>query len=475
MKNNLPERWCGSKLEEILVFVLGGDWGKDPSIQNKDFSNALCIRGSELKNWQRDKGRSAALRSIKITSLEKRRLKENDILLEISGGGPDQPVGRTVVIDKEVLNIEPGLPKVCTNFFRLLRPSSNINSTFLNYYLQSFYKSGEVVKYQGGSNNLRNLKFKDYKKISIPIPPILEQNKIAERLDIIMDELKTTHTKLDVFPKIIKDFRQSVLHKAFSGELTKMWRKGSNLHDKKENKQLIDLLSERPRNGFSPKGVDFVTNVKSLSLGATTSGKFDPSKKKYLDIDRPSKDSHLWLKNGDLLVQRSNSLDYVGVSAIYDGIDDDFIYPDLMMKLRLKDKNLTNYIYYQLSSIRVREYFRKNASGTAGNMPKINQRIVSETPIVLYSEEEQQEIVRRIEELFAIADQLEVKCKLAKEKLVVLPYAILDKAFRGELLSEKELENIRKSPDWESSEKLLDRINEEKNEGASIPKKGVRK
>ena len=78
---------------------------------------------------------------MKNTSLEKRELLLNDILIEISGGGPDQPVGRTLLIDQTALNIHKDYPKVCTNFVRLARPHTNIDSAYLNYYLHSFYLS----------------------------------------------------------------------------------------------------------------------------------------------------------------------------------------------------------------------------------------------------------------------------------------------------------------------------------------------
>ncbi len=166
----LPKDWKWVKLDDILDFVIGGDWGKDENFDDINYSLAYCIRGSEIKNWELEKGTTASLRKIKVTNIEKRKLQEGDILVEISGGGPEQPVGRTVLIDKTVLSYKPEVPKICTNFLRLVRPNQMVNSTFLNFYLKLFYTSGEIVKYQGGSNNLRNLKFPDYVKILCPLP-----------------------------------------------------------------------------------------------------------------------------------------------------------------------------------------------------------------------------------------------------------------------------------------------------------------
>src|SRR5690606_35604779 len=139
-----------------------GDWGKAPEFEDENYVEAYCIRGSEFRTWNEDKGRTASLRKLKKSSVEKRNLQVNDILVEISGGGPEQPVGRTVLIDKSVLLNFKNKNLVCTNFLRLIRPTNYINSIYLNNYLKFFYSTGEIIRYQAGSNNLRNLKFNDY-------------------------------------------------------------------------------------------------------------------------------------------------------------------------------------------------------------------------------------------------------------------------------------------------------------------------
>ncbi|MDW8332463.1 MAG: restriction endonuclease subunit S, partial [Cyclobacteriaceae bacterium] len=171
------------KLIELFDYVIGGDWGKDPSYQDEHYELAYCIRGSEFKNWSEDKGKTASLRKLKKNSITARKLQEGDILIEISGGGPEQPVGRTVLIDKAVLSFRPEIPKVCTNFLRLARPTKFIDSRYLNYFLTFFYKSGNIVLYQGGSNNLRNLKFDDYASIQVPIAPLPEQHRIVAKIE----------------------------------------------------------------------------------------------------------------------------------------------------------------------------------------------------------------------------------------------------------------------------------------------------
>ncbi|MCF1457130.1 MAG: restriction endonuclease subunit S, partial [Shewanella sp.] len=428
--NCSPESWDLIELKKLFSFVLGGDWGKDCDFPEEGYEYAYCIRGTEFKNWKKDKGSTSVKRLIKKSSLEKRTLMQGDILVEISGGGPDQPVGRTVLIDKSVLEHNPDYPKVCTNFLRLVRTNDLVDSGYLNHYLNYFYLTGEVVNYQGGSNNLRNLKFKEYETIMVPVAPKPEQLRIADLLDEIITKLEMAKSRLENIPKLLNRFRKIILELATSGELTEEW---SSKNEKKWHEtELINLILAKPRNGKSPKGVAGPTPYRNLTLSSITQGTFIEGCFKYVNLDIDSS-SHLWVKNGDLLIQRANSIDYVGVSALYEGDDDKYVYPDLIMKCRANSKVLPKYLHLALSSEKVRKYFRDNATGTAGNMPKINQVVVSAAPICYPELDEQAEIVRKVGELFELANAIERKYEAAKLRVDKLTQSILARAFRGEL------------------------------------------
>ncbi len=219
-----PETWQTAKLSELAIYVLGGDWGKDVDFESPDYTTALCIRGAEFRNWNEDKGSTASPRKIKKSSLANRILKDGDILIEISGGGPEQPVGRTILIDKAALSHDPNVPKICTNFVRLLRTADEMDSLFLNLYLTFFYASGEIRNYQAGSNNLRNLKFNDYLELDIPIPPLSEQHRIVAKIEELFSELDKGIENLKTAQSQLKVYRQALLKHAFEGKLTAQWR-----------------------------------------------------------------------------------------------------------------------------------------------------------------------------------------------------------------------------------------------------------
>src|SRR5215210_2716125 len=113
--------WAEATLDELVVHALGGEWGLSceggiPS----GYTRVSVVRGTEFREWEDEKGATAAERAVKPASLAKRELKAGDLVVEISGGGPDQPVGRILRVDEEALRTARN-PLVCSNFCRQIR------------------------------------------------------------------------------------------------------------------------------------------------------------------------------------------------------------------------------------------------------------------------------------------------------------------------------------------------------------------
>lgn len=239
MSVNPRELWQFAQLEDLLTHTLGGDWGKDPDHEDIEYEDAYCIRASEIPLWTSNKGSTAALRKIKKASIEKRALVVNDILVEISGGGPTQPVGRTVLIDETVLSINPQVQKICTNFFRQIRPSRFIFAKYLELFLKSIYFSPQINELQSGSNNLRNLKFDDYLKLSVPLAPLNQQKKIVQKIEELFSEVDDGINSLEMAQGLLKSYKLSIIDKALTGKITEEWRKNNLSKNAKKIEEII--------------------------------------------------------------------------------------------------------------------------------------------------------------------------------------------------------------------------------------------
>ncbi|MCP3143429.1 restriction endonuclease subunit S [Pyxidicoccus xibeiensis] len=186
--------------------------------------------------------------------------------------------------------------------------------------------------------------------------------------------------------------------------------------------RLGEIAVEGPTNGYSPATGPDAQGTRSLKLSATTAGYFilsaDTIKPLYETIPE---DSWAWLEPGDLLVQRANTAELVGTAAIYDGPPKEYIYPDLMMRLRFADEATTRWVWRYMNSPHGRRFFDRMATGAAGSMPKISGAKLRDMQIPLPPLPEQ----RRIADILDKADAIRRKRKDA----IALTEELLRSAF----------------------------------------------
>ncbi len=208
--------------------------------------------------------------------------------------------------------------------------------------------------------------------LAIPLPPLAIQQEIV--------------AEIEGYQKIIDGARQVVEN----------YRPRIDVQPDWPVVVLGEIIEGKPKNGYSGKPVDYETPTKVLSLSATTSGTLDISRYKFLDEDI-SADAACRCRQGDIYLQRGNTKELVGTAAIFDVNEVNFIYPDLMIRVRADEtKILSHYLLHQLQSPSARDYLTRNAVGAAGSMPKINQGIVERIPVPLPDLETQRAIVAEI-------------------------------------------------------------------------------
>jgi type I restriction enzyme S subunit len=461
MYDKIPNDWSVAKLEALLDYVIGGDWGKDSSFEEKDYVPVLCIRGSEFKNWNEEKGRTASIRKIKVSSLKSRKLELGDILLEISGGGPEQPVGRTVIIDKSVLSFRPELPKVCTNFLRLLRPNKKIDSIFLNYFFELFYGSGEISKYQGGSNNLRNLKFNDFIGILIPLAPLPEQKCIVAKLEQLLTDLDKGTEYLKTAQQQLKTYRQAVLKWAFEGKLTHPDVKDGELPEGWTWKKHSEIAEINPKLPFDKIDDDLEVSFVPMKLVEEEKNKIHLTEfKKYRDV----KKGFTSFSNGDIIFAKITPCMENGKCAVVQGLKNSIGFGSTEFHVS-RPRNGYNpyYIFYYLIQERFRREASKHFTGSVGQK-RVPTSFFSEVLIPIpHVSSEQTKIVLEIESRLSVCDKLEETIANALQQAEALRLSIIKKAFEGRLLSEAERSACRNDPDWEPAHKLLERIKATRN------------
>ena len=195
---------------------------------------------------------------------------------------------------------------------------------------------------------------------------------------------------------------------------------------------LRNIIVFGPQNGISPKPSSRTDAPKAITLTATTSGTFDPHHFKQVEATI-SLDSEFWLRPGDLLFQRGNTREYVGIAAYYEGDPKIFLYPDLIMKVRLSQKINLRYVHFCAIAPSARDYFSTHASGAQATMPKINQRTLLQLPIPLPPLAEQHRIVAKIDELMTLCNQLETQLTTTQTQTHNLLNSLLTKTLSKQI------------------------------------------
>lgn len=320
-----------------------------------------------------------------------------------------------------------------------------VNKYYLYYILNKLIR--DLYKKAHGSGMVHVTK-KKFEKTLIPLAPLPEQRTIVAKLEQLFSKLDNSVENLKSAKNKLKIYRQAVLKKAFEGKLTNT----NNLEWVK-----LDEVIETVEYGSSKKS-DKKGLVPVLRMGNIQKGKINWSDLKYTsNIDEIEK---YRLEKDDVLFNRTNSPELVGKSAIYKG-EREAIFAGYLIRIRY-DRNIINgdYLNYFLNSYVAKQY--GNQVKTFGvNQSNINGAKLKKYPFPKVSLAEQFQIVLEIDYRMLIFDKLEESIDESLEKAEALRQSILKKAFEGELLSDEEIEDCKKEPDWEPAEKLLERIKKE--------------
>ena len=183
------------KLSNYIIHSVSGNWGEE-NIQDS-FVKCLVIRATEFDNeYNLNLDNSKVkYRFIEKVKLKKLDVKENDLLIEKSGGSPDQPVGRIAIITKDILNNNTiGF----SNFIHKIKINSNLlKPEYLFCYLKTIHNIKLTESMQSQTNGIRNLIMYEYlnQNIVFPIrydgkPDVEKQNEIAKHIQDIRTQAK---------------------------------------------------------------------------------------------------------------------------------------------------------------------------------------------------------------------------------------------------------------------------------------------
>lgn len=321
---------------------------------------------------------------------------------------------------------------------KILVPKSYLHERFFYYQLRNI-----EVKDRGYSRHFKYLKEAHFK-----IAPLNEQIRIADKLDSVLAKVDRAQARLDKIPGILKRFRQSVLAAATSGELTKEWRNTNVLHSKewarKKLKEVATSIDPNPSHRYpaaDSSGVPILSTQQFVGLSDWTTDKAKLVSREFFE-ERKEKTSFYF---DDIIFARKGRLGL----ARFAPKNMDYVYSHTVFIVRASKLIHAKYLLWFLRDDSVVDWLVKEMNSNTG-VPTLGKAVFDRLPISLPSLDEQSEIVRKIDTLFELADEIESQHMAAKYRIDRLYQSILERAFRGTL--------VPQDPNEESASELLQRI-----------------
>lgn len=181
-----------------------GTWGNEPDGED----DVVCVRAADFdgQSGKLNDG-ERTVRSVDPATFNKVALRPGDLVMEKSGGGEKQLVGRTVVFNDE-------RPSVCSNFLARCRPADDIDPAYLNYLMLAIYAGRGTYPHIKQSTGIQNLDLGSYLDTRISIPELPVQQRIARFLDEKTTRIDALIAKKQVLLQRLVEKRQALITRA---------------------------------------------------------------------------------------------------------------------------------------------------------------------------------------------------------------------------------------------------------------------
>lgn len=274
----------------------------------------------------------------------------------------------------------------------------------------------------------------DIELINFPLPPLSEQQRIVERIEELFAKLDEAKERLQEVADSFAVRKAAILHKAFTGELTKQWRRENGVSDEsweeKKGEDFFEYVTSGSRGWakyYSDKGSIFV-RMGNLNHGTI---ELDFSDIQYVELPDQVEGQRSKLQKNDILISITADVGMIGL--VREDMDA-YINQHVALARPKNDLYAEFLAWYFVSDVGLQQMQNKQRGATKIGLGLQDIRsIILKIPTL----PEQHEIVRRIDDLLARESAAQQAAEQALPSIELMKKSILERAFRGELGTNK--------------------------------------
>lgn len=408
----VPENWVWVRLESVASWGSGGT----PSRKHEEYYNGdiLWIKTGELNNgWIYDTEEKITDEGLKKSSAK--LFPPYSVLIAMYGA----TIGKVAIL---------GVPATTNQACACAVCNQSLLYMYLFYYCIS-QKNVFIEKGKGGAQpNISQIILKQH---PIPLPPLSEQQRIVERIEELFAKLDEAKERLQEVADSFAVRKAAILHKAFTGELTKQWRCENGVSDESWEESNFGKFTVS-QYGYTEKAHWEKIGPKFLRITDIQDNKVDWDEVPWCPIDEDGMKQYA-VEIGDIMIARTGAT--TGKSYL---ICDDVeaVFASFLIRLKVVNKNLdNNYLYGYMQS---EDYWRQITDFSSGiAQPGVNASKLKQIKFKCPTLTEQHEIVRLIDDLLARERKAQQVTEQALASIDLMKKSILARAFRGELGTNK--------------------------------------
>lgn len=367
------------------------------------------------------------------TILETEKIKETDWYksgdITLSHINSIEHVGKTALITDAMLPLVHGMNLLRLRFFEIYTPD------LFQLYSQTYQYKNEIRSRINMAVNQVSINQKQLSSLEIPLPPLSEQQRIVERIEELFAKLDEAKERLQEAAESFAVRKAAILHKAFTGELTKQWRRENGVRDESWEEKKFDDCIEKMQNGLSKRKGDEGNNIGVLRLANLGEDDLVLDDLRYILLTEKEEKNYLLSKDDVIMIRVNGSKDNVARQIVIN-TDEKLAFCDHIIRIKYNPNIVARYVMYFSKTNAYRKYVEDNMVSSAGQNT-ISRKGLASLVIPLPSIEEQHEIVRLIDDLLERERSAQQAAEQALASIDLIKKSILARAFRGELGTNK--------------------------------------